>query len=83
MDTNNKKKVLRRFRGVVVSDAMDKTIVVQVSRQKRHSKYHKYFTVYKKYKVHDPENKFKVGNKVEFIECRPLSREKRWKVVYT
>lgn len=79
---NNQKKIKRSFTGKVVSDKMDKTIVVLVTRIKVHPKYHKRYKVSKKYKVHDPENRFKVGDKVKFIECRPLSREKRWKVIY-
>ena len=71
----------RRFRGEVVSDKMDKTIVVRVDRAKLHSKYQMRFTRSRKYKVHDPENAFKVGDMVEFVECRPLSRSKRWRVV--
>jgi len=71
----------RTFRGTVVSDKMDKTIVVQVDHVRRHSKYEKQYTVSKKYKVHDEANAHKVGDVVEFIECRPLSKEKRWRVV--
>jgi len=70
------------LRGTVVSDAMDKTIVVKVERQKKHRKYGKYFRYFKKFKVHDEENKHKVGEVVDFIECRPLSKEKRWKVIH-
>lgn len=71
----------RKFRGLVVSDKMDKTIVVRVDHVRRHAKYHKQYTVSKKYKVHDESNKHKVGDTVEFIECRPLSKEKRWRVL--
>ncbi len=75
------KKVKRTFTGTVVSDKMDKTIVVRVDRTKVHPKYKKRYTVSKKYKVHDEENKFKIGDKVNFVECRPLSKDKRWKVL--
>lgn len=71
----------RQFKGVVVSDKMDKTIVVVVSRTKKHSKYQKRYKVSKKYKVHDPKNEFKKGDTVLFRESRPLSKEKRWRVV--
>lgn len=71
----------RRFHGIVVSDKMDKTIVVSVEKVKIHPKYKKRYTISKKYKVHDEKNEHKAGNKVEFIECRPISKDKRWRVV--
>jgi small subunit ribosomal protein S17 len=80
---NNKQQVIkRRFNGIVVSDKMDKTITVKVDRVKVHPKYKKRYTVSKKYKVHDEKNKFKEGDKVTFVECRPLSKDKRWRVIY-
>jgi len=79
----DKKQVIKKiFNGVVVSDKMDKTIVVRVDRVKVHPKYKKRYTVSKKYKVHDEKNKFKDGDKVMFVECRPLSKDKRWRVLY-
>ena len=77
-----KKNLKRRFNGVVVSDKMDKTIIVRIDRVKIHPKYKKRYTVSKRYKVHDEKNKFKEGDKVVFVECRPLSRDKRWRVLY-
>ena len=71
----------RTFKGIVTSDKMDKTVVVRVDHVRRHAKYEKQYTVSKKYKVHDEANKHKVGDVVEFIECRPLSKDKRWRVV--
>ncbi len=71
----------RRFVGEVVSDKMAKTIVVKVESVKIHPKYQKRYTVSKKYKVHDETNQYKVGDKVSFVECRPLSRDKRWRVL--
>lgn len=68
----------RRLKGIVVSDKMDKTIVVRVDVLKKHSRYHKYFTVSKNFKAHDEENKCKIGDRVIIEECRPLSKEKRW-----
>ena len=62
---------------------MDKTVVVKVERIKEHPKYRKRFKVHKKYKAHDEKNEYKVGDKVIIEECRPLSREKRWRVVKT
>lgn len=73
--------ISRKFSGVVVSDKNDKTIVVEVKSVKVHPKYKKRYTVSSRYKVHDEKNEFKVGNKVSFVECRPLSRDKRWRVI--
>jgi len=70
----------RKFNGVVVSDKNDKTIVVKVESVKKHPKYQKRYVVSRKYKVHDETNKYHVGDKVTFVECRPLSRDKRWRV---
>lgn len=67
--------------GVVVSDKMDKTIVVNVERVVSHPVYNKRMKRSKKYKVHDPENKHKVGDTVSFVETRPLSKDKKWKVI--
>lgn len=77
-----KRIIRRKFNGVVVSDKMDKTIVVRVDRTKTHPKYQKSFAVSKKYKVHDEKNQFKEGDKVIFTECRPISKDKRWRVLY-
>ncbi|HAV11005.1 MAG TPA: 30S ribosomal protein S17 [Candidatus Moranbacteria bacterium] len=68
-------------KGVVVSDAMDKTIVVAIDTLKTHSKYLKKYKSTKKYKVHDEENKFKKGDVVEFVECSPISKDKSHKVL--
>lgn len=67
--------------GLVVSDKMDKTIVVAVENRAPHPKYRKIVVRTKRYKVHDEENKFKVGDRVRIQETRPLSRTKRWTVV--
>ncbi len=75
--------IKRKFNGVVVSDKMNKTIVVKVARVKVHPMYKKRFSVSRKYKVHDEKNQYKKGDKVQFIETRPLSKNKRWRVVYT
>lgn len=66
------------MQGVVVSDAMDKTIVVAVDTFKTHGKYLKKFVFTKKYKVHDPENKYSVGDKVKFQGCKPISKDKKF-----
>jgi small subunit ribosomal protein S17 len=77
-----KNKILFKKKGEVVADKMDKTIVVSVVSFETHPKYKKKYKVTKRYKVHDPENKFKVGEKVEIIPCRPMSKEKKFKAVY-
>lgn len=74
-----KKQKIRE--GVVVSDKMDKTVVVTLNALKSHPKYQKKYIFTKRYKVHDPDNKCKIGDKVRFIECRPISKEKRYKIV--
>jgi small subunit ribosomal protein S17 len=66
--------------GVVVSDRMDKTVVVVVARVVRHAKYRKYLTQRRRYKAHDERNQCRVGDRVRIIESRPLSRDKRWAV---
>lgn len=70
-----------KIKGMVISDKMDKTIVVAVNALKTHPKYRKKYRVTKKYKVHDPENKYKVGDTVKFVECRPISKDKKFKVL--
>jgi small subunit ribosomal protein S17 len=69
----------RRFRGTVVSTKMEKTAVIRVDRRVAHPKYGKMYTMSTKFKVHDPEKKARVGDLVEFEECRPLSKDKRWR----
>ncbi len=75
--------IKRKFSGVVVSDKMDKTRVVVVESIKIHPMYQKRYKVSRKYKVHDEKNLYKAGDKVQFLECRPLSKDKRWRVIYT
>ena len=59
---------------------MDKTIVVLVERIQEHPRYRRRYRVFDKYKDHDPENKYKKGDKVEIIESRPISKDKNWVV---
>lgn len=73
------KKILQ---GIVVSSKPDKTISVKVERRYSHPKYGKTVSVFKKYAAHDPENRFVEGNQVKIIESKPLSKTKRWHVVY-
>ena len=68
-------------KGVVVSDKMDKTVVVEINRLKKHEKYQKYYKVTTKFKAHDEENAYHTGDKVIIQETRPLSKDKRWTVV--
>ncbi len=78
MEKTATKKIKRSFIGQVVKAAMQKTVVVEVNTMKQHAKYDKYFRVSKKYHVHDEKGEAKVGDKVKFIESRPLSKTKRW-----
>jgi len=71
----------KRFVGIVLSDKMDKTVVVGVTRIFQHPKYKKYIKKMKKYKAHDEENRCRVGDVVEIVETRPISKEKRFVVV--
>ena len=70
-------KKLAKKKGVVVSDKMEKTVVVAVETLKTHPKYLKKYRSTKKYKLHDEENKYKVGDVVEFVQCSPKSKDKR------
>lgn len=85
MTIKNQKKISANIndilKGIVVSDKMDKTVIVNVSRFVRHPLYGKFYKVSKKYKAHDEENKYKIGDKVEIKETRPISKDKRFKVV--
>jgi len=74
------KSTKRVLIGVVVGDKMDKTRVVLVERRLAHAKYGKYMSRRAKYKAHDEKNEYRVGDRVEIVESRPLSREKRWRV---
>jgi small subunit ribosomal protein S17 len=71
----------RRLLGKVVSDKMDKTVVVEVVRRSRDTVYKKYVRNRDRYKAHDEKNEFKVGDRVEIMEHRPISKDKRWKVI--
>ena len=71
----------RVLQGVVVSDAMDKTIVVRVERRVMHPVYKKFIKRSKKYSAHDETNVHKIGDVVRIEECRPISKSKRWTVI--
>ena len=66
--------------GVVVSNKMEKTAVVTVDRRVQHGKYKKFLTRRQRYKVHDEQNQCEIGDRVVIAECRPLSRDKRWRL---
>lgn len=74
-------KKIRKIIGTVVSDKMQKTVVVAVTNWRIHPKYLKQYKVVKKYKAHDENGEFHTGDKVIIEETRPLSKQKRWKVV--
>jgi len=69
--------------GVVTSNKMQKTVVVEVERRVRHAKYGKFLTRRMKYKAHDENNSCQIGDTVRIVETRPLSKEKRWAVAET
>jgi len=71
----------RTLTGQVVSNKMDKTVVVKVETLRQHPRYKKYIKYSKKYKANDEDNACKFGDKVKIIETRPLSKEKRWQIV--
>ena len=72
---------MKRLKGTIVSDKMDKTVIVEVVTLKKHPKYERRFTVSKRYKAHNPDNTHKVGESVIIEETRPMSKEKRWKIL--
>lgn len=71
----------KRLIGIVISDKMQKTIVIRVNRLVRHPVYKRIVKRATKFKVHDEENRAKIGDKVAIMETRPLSRDKRWRLV--
>jgi small subunit ribosomal protein S17 len=75
------KESVKLKKGIVTSDKMDKTVVVKVDRVKTHPIYQKKFITSNKFKAHDEKNEFKVGDIVEITETKPISGDKRFKVV--
>lgn len=71
----------RKLSGIVVSDKMQKTRVIAITRLKKHPKYLKYFKSTSKFKAHDEKNEYHAGDKVVIEETRPLSKDKRWVIV--
>jgi len=83
VDTNIQKMTEGKLvlQGIVVSDKMDKTIVVEIIMRKLHPLYRKYVNKTKRVKAHDENNEAHVGDTVSVVECRPFSRDKRWRLV--
>ncbi|OHA06953.1 MAG: 30S ribosomal protein S17 [Candidatus Sungbacteria bacterium RIFCSPLOWO2_01_FULL_47_10] len=73
--------IMRKLKGTIVSDKMMKTVVVRVDSLKLHPKYRKYYRVSEKYKAHDEKSEYKTGDVVMIQEMRPMSKDKRWRVV--
>ena len=76
-----KKVIKRKLEGVVTGDKMDRTVSVLVTTIKTHSKYRKQYKSSKKYKAHDDKNEYKIGDKVMIEACRPISKDKKWRVI--
>lgn len=82
-ETTKENKPISRPRvlsGVVVSDKMKDTIVVNITRFEKHPKYQKFQKISKKYKAHDVGNTKKIGDKIEIVECKPISKDKHFRV---
>lgn len=71
----------KELTGIVVSDKMHKTVVVEVEKVKKHPVYKRRYKFHKKYKAHDEKGEFHNGDRVVIEECRPISKDKRWKIV--
>ena len=80
-DINIMENIKRTKTGTVISDKMDKTVVVRIDRVKEHPIYKKKFTISKKYKAHDEKNEYKEGDIVEIVETKPFSRDKKFEVL--
>ncbi len=81
METEEKKKHRKTVVGIVSSDKMVKTITVKTERRVKHPRYGKFVKRVAVYKAHDEENKAVCGDKVEIVEARPISKDKRWRLV--
>lgn len=80
-DVQKEKKAKLVLQGIVASDKMDKTIVVEIRMRKLHPLYKKYVTRSKRVKAHDEKNDAHIGDTVRVEECRPLSKEKHWRLI--
>ena len=81
MSEQQTESTARALTGIVVSDKMNKTVTVLVERKVKHPLYGKIIRLSKKYHAHDENNEYKTGDKVTIEESRPLSREKRWRII--
>lgn len=72
---------MRKLKGTVISDKMTRTVVVRIDTLKRHPKYRKFYRISKKFKVHDEKSEYRIGDTVIITETRPISRDKRWRVL--
>ncbi len=79
--TKSVEKKIKVIRGKVISDIMDKTVVVDIERVKTHNLYHKKYTLNKKYKAHDEKNEYKNGDTVEIAPTKPISKDKKYIVI--
>jgi small subunit ribosomal protein S17 len=80
-ESKNQLANTRKFEGEVVSTAMNKTVIVRVDSMVMHSKYNKNYKVSKRYAVHDEKSMAKKGDMVKIVECRPISKTKKWRLV--
>jgi len=71
----------KQLKGIIISDKMNKTVVVIVERIVQDPKYKKRYKAHKKYKAHDEKEEYKIGDKVIIQECRPISKDKKWRVI--
>ena len=71
----------RRLEGVVVSDKMQKTRIIEIERFKQHPKYQKYYKVTTRFKAHDEKNEYHIGDRVVIEETRPMSKDKKWRII--
>ena len=71
----------KQLTGTIISDKMQKTVVVKTERVKEHAKYKRRFRIHKNYKAHVESGEYKIGEKVVIEECQPLSKDKKWKVI--
>ena len=78
--TAERRSIQKRRIGIVVSDKMEKTVVVRVTRRAPHPLYKKVLRRHRKYMAHDEREMCKMGDTVEIVECRPISRRKSWRV---
>ena len=76
----NQRKPSKTLQGIVISNKMDKTVIVRTERLVKYPKFHKYIKRHVKYKAHDEENRCGIGDRVLIAASRPLSKEKRWRV---